>query len=146
MRTAIALVASLALIALTSTDAEAQRGRWRNGNVYTPFGQASMSDLRAAGGDPFAAAEIGQQRMLMQQQQRMLRMQQQYLQQMARQKKNNPGTVGANNTQTRTPSLAATKARGKAKRNRTTAKSAKPVEPGSSPTTGTSSTKSPKSS
>jgi hypothetical protein len=85
MKKAIGLLAVLAVIALTPSDAHAQRRR--GGYVNTPFGRFNMNELSQAGGNPFAAEAMREEKMMMQQQQQMMKMQQQYMQQMARQKK-----------------------------------------------------------
>jgi hypothetical protein len=86
MKRTMGLLAVLAIIGLIPSGAHAQRYRG-NGNVNTPFGQFNMNEMRASGGDPFAAEAMREQRMMMLQQQQMIRMQQQQMQQMLKQKK-----------------------------------------------------------
>ena len=83
MKKTIGLLAVVAIIGLIPSYAHAQRYRG-NGNVITPFGQFSRNEMMAAGGDPFAAEAMREQRMMMLQQQQMMKMQ---MQQMAKQKK-----------------------------------------------------------
>ena len=85
MRRTFGLLASLAVLALVPSRADAQR--YGRGTVNTPFGQFSMSDMQAAGGDPFAAEEMREQKQMMQYQQQLAKQQQQYMQQMAKQQK-----------------------------------------------------------
>lgn len=79
MKRTIGLVASLAILSLIPATANAQR--YRNGTVTTPFGQYSMREMQAAGGNPFQAESVREQRMAMLYQQQMIKQQQQYLQQ-----------------------------------------------------------------
>ena len=81
----IGLLASLAVLALVPARADAQR--YSRGTVNTPYGQFSMQEMQAAGGNPFAAEDIREQKTMMMYQQQMMRQQQLYMQQMAKQKK-----------------------------------------------------------
>jgi hypothetical protein len=96
MKQTIGALALLSLAALVPSVAEA-RGYGRSGGyVNTPFGTMSMSDMQQAGGNPFVAAEMQQERMMYQQQMMMMKQQQQYMQQMQKMQKNgqNPGGNG----------------------------------------------------
>ena len=87
MKTLAALLATLTLAALMPSQALAQRRGSSNGTVNTPFGQFSSSDMRAAGGDPFAAESIRDQRNAMLYEQQQMKQQQLYMQQVAKQQK-----------------------------------------------------------
>ena len=86
MKILIGLLATMLVLAVMPSTAQAQR-RGRGGTVNTPFGQFSTSDMTAAGGDPFAAEGLREQRMMMLYQQQAMRQQQLYMQQMAKQQK-----------------------------------------------------------
>jgi hypothetical protein len=114
MTKTIGLLAVLAIVALIPSNAHAQR--YRNGPVNTPFGQFSMKEMMASGGNPFAAEAMREQRMMMLQQQQMMKMQQQYMQQMAKNKKaredylkKNPEAAKANTPPVRPAAKAKTK-------------------------------------
>jgi cell division septation protein DedD len=85
MSRTIGLLATLAILALVPSRADAQRhGR---GTVNTPYGQFSMQEMQAAGGNPLAAGQMREQRMMMLNQQQMAKQNQLAQQQMAKQQK-----------------------------------------------------------
>ena len=85
MKPTIGLVAAISFLAVMPATANAQR--YRNGTVTTPFGQYSMRDWMGAGGNPFQAESIREQKMTMLYQQQIMRQQQQYAQQMMKMQK-----------------------------------------------------------
>ena len=119
MKKAIGLMTLLAVFALAPGQAQAQR-RGGGGTVNTPFGQFNSRDMAAAGGNPFAAEDMRDQKLMMQYQQQMMKQQQQYMQQMAKQQKAKAdylkahpeaakGMVAANKNPTRASKKAANK-------------------------------------
>lgn len=85
-------LALLAVFVLAPRPVEA-RGYGRGGGmVNTPFGSFRMNspEYRMAGGNPFLAQQIRQERMMMQYQMQMMKQQQRYMQQAEKMRKSNP--------------------------------------------------------
>jgi uncharacterized protein with WD repeat len=85
MRRSLILVATLAILPMLQGQAHAQRGG--RGTVNTPYGQFSMSEMKAAGGNPIVAGQLREQRLMTQYQQQMMKQQQRNMQQLAKQQK-----------------------------------------------------------
>ena len=66
LKRGIGLVAALVVVALAPSSAVARMPRG-GGGVNTPFGTLSQQEIMAAGGNPMMAAEMKQEKMMMQQ-------------------------------------------------------------------------------
>jgi hypothetical protein len=85
MRRSLVLIATIAVLATLQGQAHAQRGS--RGTVNTPYGQFTMSEMKAAGGNPMVASQIREQRQMTLYQQQMMKQQQKNMQQLAKQQK-----------------------------------------------------------
>ena len=124
MKILIGLLATMAVLAVMPSTAQAQR-RGRGGTVNTPFGQFSTSDMMAAGGNPFAAEDIREQKMMILYQQQLMKQQQLYMQQMAKQQKAKQDYLKAHPEAAKAEAEAAAKTATKAKRKSTSSGKAK---------------------
>ncbi len=94
MKRCVILLASLAASTVLATGIANARG-YRSGPVTTEFGTFSPAEMAAGGGDPYAAAQIREQRMIMQYQQQVYKQQQQMYKQYQEYLKKNPAAAKA---------------------------------------------------
>ena len=134
MKRSITLVLGFVLVALVASPAWAQRGR--NAGVTSVYGQFSAAEMHQAGGDPFMASQMREQRQMMQYQQQMFKQQQQFMQLQAKQQeylKKHPEAAQAQKAPVRTTKKAASKTSKKGTATPTT------TAAGANPTTGATS-------